>query len=92
MSINDKLTTLDYAQCTVEQLGAFIEGEHFVCNEIFPGNYIIILADYKYWSEAHYDELEQWALRHEHGMIVVSGMTVQIQDPVLMLEFILRWS
>lgn len=92
MSVNDSLTILDLVQDVVDQFSAvFHDGTHFVSTEISPGTYTIILADYQYWTESHYDELEQWAQRHD-GLVSVSGMTVQILDPKLMLEFTLRWS
>jgi hypothetical protein len=57
MTVNDKLTEIDLVQNVVDQIAAVFDSAHFVSTETSPGTYTIILADYQYWTESHYDEL-----------------------------------
>lgn len=53
-----------------------------------PGDYLIILSDFEYWSD-HYDELQVW-VNDNQGHI--QGMGLTLPDARTLTAFCLRWS
>lgn len=54
------------------------------------GESLVILTDYRFWSE-HSDEFIEW-LNERKEKVVMEGMTVVFGDDATLTEFVLRWS
>ena len=59
-----------------------------ILTEDLTSNYVIVLADFKYWAQ-YSDELLEWCKIHN---CEIKGMTVEIPDEDTLLLFRLRWA
>jgi hypothetical protein len=68
----------------------FIVGDGYAKQylDLFPNGHLIILTDFKFWTE-YLEDLEEWC--EQYG-VKHSGMTLEIPSDKLLTMFSLRWA